>query len=924
MSDPRTAGARGRSLALASILVVSGAASLLHESAWFRLLVPSLGAGALPAAVVAAGALVGLGVGSALGGRLADRVRRPGLLLSLAEISAAALGLVVPAALEAAGALRGEAGLALATAVLALAALPWGLSLPAAVAIVAPPPGGVGRAFARLYAWNTAGGVVGVSLGAALLFEALGNRATIRAASFLEGAAGLAAAALALRTASPTVAGLRPAPSVGASPTLDETSGGAAASAVASVPPGPLRAGAGPALAAALAGAAGVGAQVAWGRRLTPILGATFPVFASVLAIHLIAIALGTALLGPRGDRRAGTRRRGPLGTFGILAIAAALVTAGTAFALGPVVEAVRASWWEAYGNPFAMLGLRAAAAAALVLPGVLLGAALLPWLVRAAAAGEGRAVRTTGRLLCANTVGAAAGGLVVALWGIPAVGTAGVLVLCAAALLLAGASGLAGRSRAGLGLAGAIVAALPFVAPIPDVAGTSVVGALYSPTAYRPDDVVTLLARDGRTASVLVRDRDGRLEYWVEGSLESSTGPTDRLHLGLLGHLPVVLHNARGLHPPRVALVGLGGGFTAQAVVQFLPWRLDVYELEPEVAAAAALFAAEGGGLPSYARLHVADGRRGILDGSEPLDVISSDPVHPSVAGSAYLYTVEWWRAASARLSPEGILCQWLPLYQMHVDEVRLVLRTFAASVPYPYVFLVGGDALLVGSRTPIRLDAALLANAMTVQGAASLRAWGLATPGRLLGLLALDPDGCRAVAGPGELNTDDRLLLELRCGWREGNDPAAAYALLTSHPADPRTLLSGPLDAAFEADLERARELRTALGAWVAWDAEEAYRRFGRLAALEPGNLLASRLRDEAEIEVARGLLRAGRSEEAAGLARSTASRAGVETILRLDAAELLVRAGAVEEGKAIAAPYAAAHPWPRARRLAVGRLR
>ena len=37
------------------VLLASGAAALLHESAWFRLLTPLLGAGALPAAAVAAG-----------------------------------------------------------------------------------------------------------------------------------------------------------------------------------------------------------------------------------------------------------------------------------------------------------------------------------------------------------------------------------------------------------------------------------------------------------------------------------------------------------------------------------------------------------------------------------------------------------------------------------------------------------------------------------------------------------------------------------------------------------------------------------------------------------------------------------------------------------------------------------------------------
>ena len=458
----------------------------------------------------------------------------------------------------------------------------------------------------------------------------------------------------------------------------------------------------------------------------------------------------------------------------------------------------------------------------------------------------------------------------------------------------------------------------------MPDPAATSVVGALYSPTEYRPDDVVTLLVRDGRTASVLVRDRDGRLEYWVEGSFESSTGPTDRLHLGLLGHLPMVLFSARADRPARVALVGLGGGLTAAAVAGYAPARLDVYELEPAVADAAELFRAAGGGLPARAVLHVADGRRGILDGDEPLDVISADPVHPSVAGSAYLYAVEWWRAAAARLAPEGVLVQWLPLYQMHVDEVRLVLRTFVTSVPYAYVFLAGGDAFLVATRSPLRLDAGRLEHVLASEAAAPLRADGLGTPGRLLGLLALDPEGCRAVAGPGELNTDDRLLLELRCGWREGNDPAAAYALLTSRPPDARALLDAPGGAAFEAGLSRAQDLRAALATWVAWDARRAFRRFRDLADGDPEDRFSARMRDEASIEAARLWLAAGRDDEAASIAQETAARPDVEAIVRLDAAEILVRTGAVDEAKAIAAPYAAAHPWPRARRLAAGRVR
>lgn len=56
---------------LLPILVVTGAAALVHETAWLRCLMPALGAGAVPAALVSAAVLLGLGFGAAIGGRLA-------------------------------------------------------------------------------------------------------------------------------------------------------------------------------------------------------------------------------------------------------------------------------------------------------------------------------------------------------------------------------------------------------------------------------------------------------------------------------------------------------------------------------------------------------------------------------------------------------------------------------------------------------------------------------------------------------------------------------------------------------------------------------------------------------------------------------------------------------------------------------------
>ena len=246
------------------MLVLSGAAALLHESAWFRLLVPVLGAGTLPAAVVAAGALLGIGAGSWWGGRWSDAAARPLLVLAAAELGAAVTGLLVPSVLASVG--GSGASLPLAAAVLALAAVPWGVTIPAAVRALAPDRGEVARVFKRAYAWNTGGAVLGLLLGAAWAFEALGNRGAVGVAAALEALVGLG-----------VLAGAAVAAPLGARAVRRTRQ--------------PRHALHAPVVAAALAGAAGVGLQVAWMRRLTPLLGATYPVFVAVLVVHLAGIA---------------------------------------------------------------------------------------------------------------------------------------------------------------------------------------------------------------------------------------------------------------------------------------------------------------------------------------------------------------------------------------------------------------------------------------------------------------------------------------------------------------------------------------------------------------------------------------------------------------------------------------------------------
>lgn len=869
---PSRAGSSGlRESGVLGLLVLSGAAALLHESVWLRLVLPILGAGALSAALVSAGALVGLALGASLGGRLASKMTRPGRLFALAEIAAAAAGLLVPPLLAKVGgrvALDEVARVAVVLVVLTLAAIPMGATLPAALAALAPDRERIGAAFRRCYGLNTLGAVVGVFASTAWLLEYLGNHGVIFVAAGIQILVGVFA--LTLRAAAPATQSVLPA-----------TKGRTAF---------PLL------LAAFLAGGAGLVIQVAWVRRLMPVVGNTTQSFATVLATSLFALAAGALLLGPRRGRGAG---RAPFWVLTLAAVPVALLPP----AIGAVDAWAASQIASAVPTAGRLLLIRTAAAALLLVPSTMLGAAALPWLVRAAAPEPGQAGRVAGRLLAANTAGSALLALLGAAVWLPAVGSASVLRGAAGLLLLAAAAVAHGGTRALTATAGVALLLLPAFLEIPDTAMWDAVGASFTPGHHRPADAKRLFAAEGRVATVVVRDREDTRELWVDSKIVASASRPDRLHLALLGHLPMAIAPSH----KRVAVIGLGTGVTARAVASWHPERLDVFELEAEVLNAAPFFELDEGGIPEAAHIQVADGRHRLAHSTARYDVITSDPIHPGVAGSAALYSREHYAALAARAD---LVCQWLPLYQMTLDDARLALRTFAASFAHPYLFVAGPDGLMVGSAQPILLDEAVLRERLA--GHEGLVAFGLATPGRLLGLGIQDPAGVRRVAGEGVLNTDDRLLLEFQCGrhWYVDQSARIWRHLQIGH-VEPAQFLAAPPSPAFVEEAKVAAAARRGERLSIQGATDRALRVFSDLEGRDGEDDYARSMVNVLLLTGAGNALEAGRPDRAYGRVQSLLGRKRVPTSLRVDAAEILEALGKSDEALAVVDGL----DWPRA---------
>ncbi len=723
--------------------VLSGAASLADEIGWLRLLTLEVGATAPALALLLATFFAGLALGSAIAGRLVERIARPRSAYVAIELAIGALGVASAPCLALAG-----GWLDAARPALALLLLPPTILMGATLPLLCRVVGAGGRRAARLYAWNTFGAALGTAAAGFLAIEWLGVRGTLWAAA----AANVVAAALAA-TARPATP---PRP-------IAEPSHAAAQATL------PHRTILGLAFAV---GAIAIAAEVALNRMLHQVLGGSTYAITATLVAFLLAIAAGSAM-GARAFRgNADPRGR----------IRAGLLALGATCALAPRLLEVLASALRS--GPDAALTveggllLTALVAFAVLLPPALASGFLFPLLLRAR---RGPAATSLGVVYAVNTAGSIAASLGVTFLVVPALGltrTLGAAALTAAALAAPGA--LRGRAAERLGLVAVLGLAALVLVPAPRPLRLW----LYAPLAEARSDTErgedraasrtaeeTILYREGVSTSVAVyatpaAAEPGKpprriLDFAVNGKKEASTGFEAQRNQIVLGHLPMLLHPS----PVRALVVGLGAGVTAGAVAVHPGVDVTVAEISPEVPEATRLFADWNHGVVDRANVRIVfeDGRRVLAAaGAGRFDVVTSDPIHPWVSGAASLYTEDYYRLVARALAPGGIAVHWLPLYEMAVEDSLTILRGFARALPESALWITwAGDAVLVGAKAPLRLDAQSFARrASAGDVGADLRSVGLGDPLRLLAGLAVGP---RVADDPAvALHTDDHPILE------------------------------------------------------------------------------------------------------------------------------------------------------------------
>jgi spermidine synthase len=220
------------------------------------------------------------------------------------------------------------------------------------------------------------------------------------------------------------------------------------------------------------------------------------------------------------------------------------------------------------------------------------------------------------------------------------------------------------------------------------------------------------LYVGEGMNASVVVSQTgDGARYFHVSGKTEASSLIKDMRLQRMLGHLPALFHP----QPKSVLIVGCGAGVTAGTfVLHPTIERIVICDIEPLIPEIVAThFRHENHDVLRDPRVTVVhdDARHYIATTQEKFDLITSDPIHPWVKGSAVLYSREYFDLCRQRLNPGGFMTQWVPLYESDRAVVQSELATFFSVFPHGTIWAndddgYGYDTVLLGQAEPLRLD--------------------------------------------------------------------------------------------------------------------------------------------------------------------------------------------------------------------------
>src|SRR5437870_6245701 len=511
--------------------------------------------------------------------------------------------------------------------------------------------------------------------------------------------------------------------------------------------------------------------EVSWTRALSAMIGSSTYAFSIMLVTFLIGIALGSSIISRR--KPAATLR-----LLGVLQLGVAF--GGVIFLVGylaapyAVLSLIRGFY---YSFP-AILTIQFILCAGLMILATLCMGATFPVASQLYSSKFLILGRRIGNIYSLNTIGAIAGSLFAGFVLMPIIGTertilAGLFFNSAMALVLLTESKSSGRIAQAAALILLLVATVSMKGQVfwqPDSMDRGIL--VYSrQIEARPEltvnehyeDTDVVYFKEGNNASISVRKGENYLALRTNGKVDASNRG-DMITQLTIGFLPGFYHP----NPKSALVIGYGSGVTvgAAAAIPELE-EIDCVEIEPVVVGAGSWFSDIN--RKSYenpkVRLMFNDARNHMNTTRKQYDVIISEPSNPWIAGVASLFTAEFYDRAVEVLKPDGVFAQWIQLYELDPEDLRMILYEVQRKFPEVSVWVTDSDLIVIGSRQPPKLDAARLERTVKSDPAMTRDFRNFLHSEHAEGLLAyyvMSTEAVRKFASKARRNTDDHPLLE------------------------------------------------------------------------------------------------------------------------------------------------------------------
>lgn len=769
---------------LVPLFVLSGATSLVYETLWERQLHLVVGTSQVSVITVLAAFMTGLAGGGFAASRFADRVKRPLVTYALLEGAIGIYALLFPHLIQLLVPVYTgfwetvhPSPTVFATfqfLLLGLFLLPpticMGATLPILARFGALAEDSSGRAVGRLYGANTLGAVVGVGLAGFYLLPTHGLNAT----TWITAGGNLLLCLM--------------AGSLGLS--VGDVAAPAAKTSTEQASAAPAWTYALPALAL-MAGLSSLIYEVSWFRVMVLTLGGSAYAFSVMLLSFLLGIGTGGWAGGPIADA---AWRRGKLSGVLVALACAQLGVAGLAY--GVMWQYNELPFWfvDLYGivekHPSYLWPMKLGLSVSIMAPPAFFMGVTFPVLVRAASVGAALGA-PVGRIYGWNTLGSILGATLGGLVLLPNIAVSRTVLVAVSLNLIAAGGALWAASEARerklglpqqLGIVGIVMTLIGLVNwakppwnPLLMTAGMYKYVSDMEPEERTREGVLEfavtpyelLYYKEGLSSVVTVAKAKGGKNIWLanNGKVDAST-QIDMPTQVLCAHLPFVY----APDAQDVLVIGLASGITAGSVAMHThPTSIEIIELEPAIVEASHFFDEHNHNVLQDPRVKLIanDGRNHLfLQPDGRYDLIVSEPSNPWLTGVSNLFTAEFFAMGKRKLKPGGVWSQWVQLYGMDYEDLRSLFHTFAASYKYVHLYstIEDADTVLIGSDSPLKLDADAVAKIMgrDPSVAADFAVIDVLEPEDVILRFLVDQDKILAITSDAELNTDDNMRIE------------------------------------------------------------------------------------------------------------------------------------------------------------------